>query len=71
MIYLIIIMVTMAIWEIPRLIRKKSRKDLIAFIGLWLFSFIHSSLLILEIEKVNPIQIIITTVRTTKKIIMK
>lgn len=71
MINLVIIMILIAIWEIPRLLKKKTRKDLIVFLFLWLFGFIHSSLLLMGIDYVNPIRLVILAVKTTKKIIME
>ena len=58
------VMLLMAGWQVPRLLREKQNKELAAFIGIWLVSGVYGSLVIAEIELVSPLEIIINIVET-------
>jgi hypothetical protein len=59
MIGVIIVMFIIAGWQLPRIIKNNTNKEISTFIILWILISIYSSLVISDINLFNPIDFII------------
>ena len=54
----IIIMLAINFWQIPKILKRKQKKELIAFIGISTMATVYASLVALDIEIISPIKTI-------------
>ena len=54
-----ILMIIMAGWQVPRLLKQNRNKEIIVFLAIWLSASIYGSLVLSDITLISPFDLII------------
>lgn len=54
----ILLHLIIAAWQVPRMLKKKQYRDLAVFFLIWLSSAVYSLLIVLEVNFLDPMEII-------------